>query len=395
MAERAIFLDRDNTIIEDHEGYLGDPAKVKLLPGAATAIASMRRLGYRIIVASNQSGVARGLFTEADVEAVNDEMGKQLREQGGAQIDASYYCPYHPDAKLAEYKVDHDWRKPKPGMLTQAAEDFGLDLGQSWMIGDMPRDIACGAAAGCRTILIRDPDHPAPDNESNALPVSPNFIVKSLADAARILLREGRNPHPDLVPKAIPAERPVEVAESPVVVKPVGVPGDVAPVAEAEAAGEDMEKELPVVEEMPAGSGPNIVVQLDEQALAERLARVIVQVGAGGAAKGEQSSNANLKPVLEEILMQLRQRNRQADMPEFSLARLAAMVAQIGVAVCLVMGIYDGLAAWMLPQATHFDPNGKDGLEYLAQGIRGGMWLLGGVILQGFVVALLVGRRKS
>ena len=129
MAERAIFLDRDNTIIEDKEGYIGDPAKVQTLPGAATAISAMRRLGYRIIIVSNQSGVARGMFTESDVEAVNQEMCRQLREQAAAHIDASYYCPYHPDGVLAEYKSDHEWRKPQPGMLLQAAEDFEPGFG--------------------------------------------------------------------------------------------------------------------------------------------------------------------------------------------------------------------------------------------------------------------------
>ncbi len=87
MADKAVFLDRDNTIIAN-DGYLGDPTKVRLLPGAAAAIASMRRLGYRIIVVSNQSGVAKGLFDEAAVEAVNQEMIRQLREQAGAHVDA-------------------------------------------------------------------------------------------------------------------------------------------------------------------------------------------------------------------------------------------------------------------------------------------------------------------
>src|ERR1043165_9972022 len=109
MAARAVFLDRDNTLIEN-DGYLGDPAKVKLLPGAGSALVALRALGYRIIVVSNQSGVARGMFSEADVEAVNNEVSRQLREKAGAFIDASYYCPYHPEAPLAEFRADHDWR---------------------------------------------------------------------------------------------------------------------------------------------------------------------------------------------------------------------------------------------------------------------------------------------
>jgi D-glycero-D-manno-heptose 1,7-bisphosphate phosphatase len=205
MLERAVFLDRDNTIIEN-DGYLGDPSRVKLLPGAATALAAMRQLGYRLIVVSNQSGVARGLFDEAAVEAVNTEMSRQLQEQGGAYIDASYYCPYHPDAPLPEYRVDHDWRKPKCGMLKQAATDFRLDLAQSWMIGDQNRDIGAGAAAGCRTILLKDPDRSAAVETDLGRTVSPSFVVRTLADAARIIAREGRNPPAQAAPvRAAPA----------------------------------------------------------------------------------------------------------------------------------------------------------------------------------------------
>src|SRR5690348_5216237 len=108
MAERAVFLDRDGTIIED-SGYLGDPSRVKLLAGAAAALSALRALGYRLIVVSNQSGVARGMFDETAVEAVNDEMSRQLKQQAGAFVDASYYCPYHPEAPVAAYRVDHDW----------------------------------------------------------------------------------------------------------------------------------------------------------------------------------------------------------------------------------------------------------------------------------------------
>ena len=103
MQERAVFLDRDNTIIAN-DGYLGDPAMVKLLPGAGVTLASLRRIGYRIIVVSNQSGVARGLFGPADVEAVNEEMGRQLRRQAGAHIDANYFCPFHPSAWMRRHR---------------------------------------------------------------------------------------------------------------------------------------------------------------------------------------------------------------------------------------------------------------------------------------------------
>lgn len=367
MSERAIFLDRDNTIIEDKEGFISDPAKVRLLPGAATAIAGLRRLGYRIIVVSNQSGVARGLFDEGAVEAVNQEMCRQLREQAAAQVDASYYCPYHPEAVLPEYRVDHaGWRKPKPGMLKQAAEDFDLDLALSWMIGDAPRDIAAGSAAGCRTILLKDPEHASPtpsdtaDTESRTNTtegggmeplgsVSPNFIVKTLADAARVIAREGRNPHPGL--QAIPLAAPVP----PVSVTP--------PRANA-------------VSQMPGPATP--AAPTDADTLADALGRKLAAT---------TSAVESLRGSLDQIATLLRQKNRVDEIPEFSLARMGAIIAQAAVALCVAVGIWDavialgatGTSAWYLQVTLLF---------------KAGLWLLGALVLQGFVLVLYLSSRK-
>ncbi len=350
MAERAIFLDRDNTIIEN-DGYLGDPSKVKLLQGAATAIAAMRRIGFRIIVVSNQSGVARGMFDEAAVEAVNQEMCKHLREQAGAHIDASYYCPYHPDAVIAEYKIDHDWRKPKPGMLKQAAEDFGLDLSQCWMIGDQPRDIAAGASAGCRTILLRDPDHPASDADPTGTEVSPNFIVKTLADAARILAREGRSLHRDPVPTPLTPLASMETT--------------------APATAPTAENVLRSSEEINA----MIATPIATDKLAERLEKII----STGFSRQE-----NVKPIIEEILIHLRQQARVNAVPEFSLGKLLAMIAQFAALVCLLLGAYQGVSAYSIVDA----PGGNASASRLIGLLSAGLWLLGATVLQGMVIAL-------
>ncbi len=175
----AIFLDRDNTIIEN-DGYLGDPNQVKLIKGAASAIASLRGLGYKIVVVTNQSGVARGLHSEADVEAVNNRVAELVKQTAnGASIDAFYYCPYLPGASVAKYDQDHPSRKPKPGMLTQAAKDMKLDLSLCWMVGDADRDIEAGQAAGVRSILIGDN---VGDHQS-----TPEYTAESLIEAARII----------------------------------------------------------------------------------------------------------------------------------------------------------------------------------------------------------------
>jgi D-glycero-D-manno-heptose 1,7-bisphosphate phosphatase len=148
----AVFLDRDGTLIED-TGYLSDPGQVCLLPGSAETLRLLRNAGFRLVVVTNQSGVARGHFNEICLAAIHDRMRDLLAAQG-VQLDGLYYCPYHPDGIVDAYRKDSDWRKPGPGMLFQAAGDLGLDLAGSWMIGDAPRDIQAGRRAGCRTVLL-------------------------------------------------------------------------------------------------------------------------------------------------------------------------------------------------------------------------------------------------
>lgn len=149
----AVFLDRDGVVIEDLQ-YLGNADRVRLLPGAAETVAALNRAGWAVVIVTNQSGVARGLFTEADVDAVHAHLAELLRGYG-ARLDAVHFCPHHPDGDVPEYRVDCECRKPRPGMLLRAAGELGLDLVASWMIGDRVTDLEAGAAVGCRTVLVR------------------------------------------------------------------------------------------------------------------------------------------------------------------------------------------------------------------------------------------------
>lgn len=149
----AVFLDRDGVVIEDSH-YLGKPEQVRLVPGAAEAIASLNRSGWPVVVVSNQSGVARGMFAEADVHRVHAHLAELLCGYG-AKIDAFHFCPHHPEAELAAFRIECACRKPKPGMLVRAAAEMRLDLKRSWMIGDRVTDLQAGAAVGCRTVLVR------------------------------------------------------------------------------------------------------------------------------------------------------------------------------------------------------------------------------------------------
>lgn len=148
----AFFLDRDGVLIEEVH-YLSDPAQVRLLPGAAAAIARLNQLGVPVVVATNQAGVAHGYFSEAQVAQVHRRLDELLAAQE-AFIDRYYYCPHHPDAKLTRYRAECPCRKPSPGMLFQAAAELDLDLERSYLAGDKLSDLEAGLRAGCRVILV-------------------------------------------------------------------------------------------------------------------------------------------------------------------------------------------------------------------------------------------------
>ncbi len=187
MRRPAVFFDRDNTLIAS-DGYLGDPAGVTLIGGAADAIARARALGYATVIISNQSGVARGMFTEEAVHAVNNRLDELLAEANPAAIvDRHEFCPFHPEGTVDRYRAESPLRKPAPGMILQAAGKLALDLSRSWVIGDAPRDIEAGKAAGCRTILFHDPSLPASPAAMAGGQVLPDHYVQSLGDAMQII----------------------------------------------------------------------------------------------------------------------------------------------------------------------------------------------------------------
>ena len=157
MPNKAIFLDRDDTLIED-PGYINHPDQVKLRDGVAKALIELKHMGYKLIVVSNQSAVARGIVSEQVLGQIHNRL-KQLLAEKGAHLDRIYYCPYHPDGVIAKYRKESDWRKPNPGMLLAAADEMDIDLGQSWMIGNSGCDVEAGLRAGCKTILINRSSH--------------------------------------------------------------------------------------------------------------------------------------------------------------------------------------------------------------------------------------------
>ncbi len=156
--QKAVFLDRDGTI-NKYAGFLTDIDDFELLPGVSEAVRLINESGYLAIVITNQPVIARGEVTVPELEEIHRKMETLLGREG-AYLDAVYYCPHHPhrgyEGEIASLKIDCSCRKPKPGMLIKAAEDFHIDLGASWMIGDGENDVLAGQAAGCRTIRISE-----------------------------------------------------------------------------------------------------------------------------------------------------------------------------------------------------------------------------------------------
>ncbi|HTY39754.1 MAG TPA: HAD family hydrolase [Candidatus Paceibacterota bacterium] len=186
MKQPAVFLDRDGTIIR-HVELLVDLKKVKLLPGAADAIRQLNRLGYLVVIITNQPVIARGLITPAGVDKMNMAIVRRL-EKFDATIHGTFYCPHHPNANVKKYRMVCSCRKPAPGLLLQAMKRFDIDPKKSFMVGDAMIDILAGARAGVRTIMVKTGPGHQRDAEL-AAEAKPDFIVKDILAAARLVGR--------------------------------------------------------------------------------------------------------------------------------------------------------------------------------------------------------------
>jgi len=152
MSQRAVFIDRDGTLSEE-VGYINHPSRFRLFPFAAEAIKHLHDNGWLAIVVTNQAGVARGYFSEDMIKTVHTRMQEEL-ENAGAKLDAIYYCAHHPSVGEPPYRFDCDCRKPKPGLISQAARDFNIDLAKSWMIGDRYSDVELARNAQVNSMLV-------------------------------------------------------------------------------------------------------------------------------------------------------------------------------------------------------------------------------------------------
>ena len=186
---KAVFLDRDGVITREPPYYAHRIDQLELISKSAEAIRLLNKSGFKVIVVSNQSGVARGYYQEKDIEIYNRVMKKKLEEEK-AYIDAIYYCPHHPRAAIEKYKIDCECRKPKPGMLKQAEKDLNLNLKLSFLVGDKMSDIEAGYRAGCKTILVLTGQGNDELKKISKMNIKPNYISKDLYTASQIIMKK-------------------------------------------------------------------------------------------------------------------------------------------------------------------------------------------------------------
>jgi len=193
VKRRSVFLDRDGTLVHVRH-YPRRPEELVVYDGLDTWLARLKAAGYALVMVTNQSGIARGLFTAEELDRMHDSLQERLRASG-AELDAIYFCPNHPEGTLEEYAVECTCRKPGPGMLRAAASDLDLDLEHSWFVGDILDDVEAGNRAGCRTILVDLGTESAPTDSIR----EPTYIAPTTAAAAQIIMHiDGYGPAVDV-----------------------------------------------------------------------------------------------------------------------------------------------------------------------------------------------------
>ena len=181
MQNRAIFLDRDGTLVHARH-YPSRPADLRLYDHIGAGLRGLQHAGFRLVVVTNQSGIALGYFGEAELQTMHEHLARELAQQG-VRLDRIYFCPHHPRGTIPELAIACGCRKPRPGMLLRAAAELEIDLQQSWLIGDILDDVEAGNRAGCRTILV----DLATESPPTLALRTPEFVARDTAHALTIV----------------------------------------------------------------------------------------------------------------------------------------------------------------------------------------------------------------
>ena len=372
MANVAVFLDRDDTIIED-PGYISDPAQIKLLGGVVESLRRLQKMDYKLIVVTNQSAVARGIVSEEVLEQIHERLQNLLLRRR-IHLDAIYYCPYHPEGVIAKYRRESDFRKPGSGMLLQAAEDMDIDLEHSWMLGNSYSDITAGANAGCGTILISSSAKLPARRRGEAEPDKTAANIKEAVNIIKMFQRENlvaaarRTGAAESVAETEEGPSPESSVELPAEAEPQSEPAYEAQVeesAEISAPTEDeqsaVESETQTQQDQSAETTP-AETPCEGVGKTENAGQQVLLPGSSwmktgsekSAGRDESGSPASDSPdtrtLLEEVLRYVKKMDRMNMYDEFSLMKLLAGVVQVVIVFLLLLSI------WFLMDPTREAP---------------------------------------
>lgn len=360
-------MDRDDTLIED-AGYISHPSQVKLLPGAAASLVQLRKMGFKMVVVSNQSGIARGILTEETLAQIHHQLEKLLADEG-AYLDAIYYCPYHPDGVIPKYRIESEMRKPAPGMPLKAAQDLDIDLSRSWMIGDSYRDIEAGMRAGCKTVLINSPIKPVQKNPSDPQPDRQAVNIREAVNIIRMYeLRQSMEAtfeqRHDEPAQTEPPQAASRIEDSPQV---ISEPVNTVTAPAKEEPAEQKQIQSPVVEEVkqPAKideQKPEVLAAESktepvhspreiptEKTFEPEIRKPVEETAPAESAKirhplGTQSEESHMssrtEKLLHELLRHLKSVHRAGQYEDFTISKVLAGAAQVLAVACLVVSLW-------------------------------------------------------
>lgn len=352
MAHKAVFLDRDDTLVDD-PGYIQRPEQVMLLPGAAEALVQLKKMGYLLVVVTNQSGVARGLVTEEDLEQIHQKL-KSLLAAEGAEIDAIYYCPYHPKGTLKDFSIESNLRKPNAGMFFQAEEELQVNLDQSWMIGDSYRDIQAGKAAGCHTILVDVPGkirekketEPEPDRKAVNLREAVNIIrmheFHQRAQSSRKINQQRHNAEESSESSETKETDEADSDRSDTINPPIPIQTQTEKVTEETQAMPSL-----VHSESEAETTDEELLELEKEILPEPAKIYTAKSSLQIEKSQDTDSGKETQYLLEEVLHRLKTKDREGLYEEFSVFKLLSLMLQVVAVVCLVISF----CFWLSPKA--------------------------------------------
>ncbi|OQY05577.1 MAG: hypothetical protein B6I25_05380 [Planctomycetales bacterium 4572_13] len=352
MAQKAIFFDRDDTLISD-SGYMRRPDQVNLLPGVPETMIQLKKMGYLLVVVTNQSGIARGFLTENELDKIHQELKRQLAAEG-AEIDKFYYCPYHPDGAVKDFSVESNLRKPNAGMFFQAEEDLDIDLTQSWMIGDSYRDIQAGKAAGCHTILVdvpgkireKKPNDAEPDRKAVNLREAVNIIRMHVfhQKAKAVKQTSEQSQGPEESPESSEPEPAGEiVSDKSETIAPISPPQT----RTEEFADETLATPLAAMPKPDTETTTKNVSDEDPQT-AEPEPTKVYTAKSPPQNKPQQHAEPGSEThhLLEEIAHRLKRKDREGLYQEFSVFKLLSLMIQVVAVFTLIIS----LCFWLSPK---------------------------------------------